>query len=156
MRGPLARRSNDMKELSDTTRRHADRVLATARSRFLGLWQGKGGGLYGLGYALTFVGLEVRALGSEIAASDTAAGFITGQLIGYVVRISIDSILNAFYALLWPVLLLQSLGVWAACFLVGGFLLWSYAGRHRAEARFPELREARLARAQRRRRGTTP
>jgi len=137
-----------MNELSDTTRRHAAEIFARARRRFLGIWQGKGGGLYGLGYALTFVALEVRALGSDIAASDSAAGFLAGQVFGYLIRISFDSILNALYALVWPLVLLQSLGVWAAGALTGAFLIFACAGRHRLDAWFPEVAEARLAKRQ--------
>ncbi len=141
-------RGNDMNELSNTTRRHVAEIFAWARRRFLGIWQGKGGGLYGLGYALTFVALEVRALGGEIAASDSAGSFIAGQLFGYLIRISFDSILNALYALAWPLVLLQSLGVWAAGALTCALLIFAYAGRHRLDAWFPELREARLAKRQ--------
>jgi hypothetical protein len=141
-------RGNDMNEISVMTRRHAETISTWARRRFLGLWQGKGGGVYGLGYALTFVALELRAFGGEIAASDSAAGFIAGQMFGYLIRISVDSLLNALYALVWPLVLLNSLGVWLACALTGAFLIIAYAGRQRLEAWFPEVREVRLAKRQ--------
>ncbi|HMB73890.1 MAG TPA: hypothetical protein VKQ06_09985 [Gammaproteobacteria bacterium] len=125
-------------------RREPRTLLSLSRSWLARLWQAKGGGFYGLGYVVTFVWLEFRSLTGEIAQSTDVGSFLAGQVFGYLIRFSLESFLNVAVALVWPVLLLQSLGVWAIPLLAAGFVGFERAARPHAEAWFPELRAARL------------
>ena len=92
------------------------------------MWQAKGGGFYGLGYVVSLLVLEARTLTGDIAASDGVTAFLTSQLVGYVIRFSAESFVNAMLAFAWPMWLFQRLGPWAIPILVGGYLAFEYAG----------------------------
>ena len=78
------------------------------RTWFAKVWKVRGGGLYAVGYALTFAYLEVRSLISEIAEADGVVDFFTGQLIEFFVRFMSESIMNMIQAFMWPVSLIQA------------------------------------------------
>jgi len=118
------------------------------RAWLLGLWQARGGGFYGLGYVLTFIGMEVRTFTSEITGSDSVSDFVLQQAFEFISRICIDSFVNVFLALLWPAFVLQRLGGWGILALIGGYLGFEYGLRRLVETWLPELREARARREQ--------
>lgn len=71
------------------------------------VWRSYGGGLYAVGYAVTFLYLEARTLVTEIAASDGVLDFLSGQLLQFLLRFSTDSIMNMVHAFTWFIPLLS-------------------------------------------------
>jgi hypothetical protein len=67
----------------------------------------RGGGLYAVGFAARFIFLEVRTLVSEIAESSSVGEFLSEQLIEFVFRFAMDSIMNTVEALIWPVYVIE-------------------------------------------------
>ena len=65
------------------------------------VWTAHGGGLYAVGYAATFVYLEVRTVLEEVAQADGVVDFLTGQLFEFIFRFAVDSLLNMVQAFLW-------------------------------------------------------
>lgn len=121
------------------------------RDAWLRVWRARGGGLYGIGYLVTFITLEVRMVLGEAMDSDDALQFIASQATEHVLRYFTESIGNMVQAFIWPLLLISWLG--ASLGLITLFSLYAgfeYILRPLAEARFPELREDRLARAEKR------
>ena len=77
------------------------------RTWFAKVWKVRGGGLYACGYAITFVYLEVRTIIGEVAESESIGQFLREQLIEFVFRFALDSLVNLIQALLWPVRVLE-------------------------------------------------
>lgn len=67
----------------------------------------------------------------------------------YLIRISIDSFVNAILAFVWPALLLEWLRGWGVLVLVVGFVVFARLCAPAIESWFPELREARLQKQRR-------
>jgi hypothetical protein len=109
------------------------------RAGLLGIWRARGGGFYGLGYLVTFVLLEVRLLATEVAQSEGVAEFVGSQLLEYLFRVGILSLLNVVQALIWPLLVLGQTGPWGLALLPLGYLAFERWLRPRVEAAFPEL-----------------
>ena len=112
-----------------------------ARAAALRLWRARGGGFYGLGYVIAFVVLEVRSAADEVAGADGVTGFVTGQLAGFLLRFTIESFLNGFLALLWPLFVIDRLALWGAAMLGAGYFVFERWLRPLAEAALPELRK---------------
>lgn len=94
------------------------------RRWFRRLWEVRGGGLYAVGYAATFIWLEVTSLFGEIAGADSVQQFVSGQLFDFVFRFFSESIANMVKAFMWPVYIIEirpPLGILA---LAGVFLLF--------------------------------
>ena len=70
------------------------------------VWRVRGGGLYALGYIVTFVLFEIRTIAGEIASSSGVGDFVSSQLAEFVMRVAVDSILNMVLAFIWPVYVL--------------------------------------------------
>jgi hypothetical protein len=140
--GRLARDLRTVQEISRDPRS----IYPRARGWFVALWARNGGGFFGLGYVVTFVVLEAMTLASA-AANSTSSGFIVAQAVQYVFRISIESFLNAFLAVLWPLHLWRWLGVYSLVVLAAGYLAFEFALRPFIERWFPELAQARIERA---------
>ncbi len=77
------------------------------RSRFKKVWDVRGGGLYAVGYILTFLYFEVRTIISEIADATGLTDFLSDQLLGFVIRFATESLVNIVKALMWPVYIVQ-------------------------------------------------
>jgi hypothetical protein len=138
--------------------RHARMVWEDPRSAstlmrdgLLRLWAARGGGLYGLGYVVTFLWLEIRLVVSEFDASGGILDFVTDQLVEYLFRLGFMSLANMAMAFVWPALLLDRMGAWALVLLGLGYLAFEHGLRPILEQRFPELR--RKPKASRKKRG---
>ena len=77
------------------------------RTWFGKVWRVRGGGLYAVGYALTFSYLELRAIGRELLEADGVIDFFTNQLFEFVFRFLSETIVNMIQAFMWPVFLIQ-------------------------------------------------
>jgi hypothetical protein len=134
-RGRLKRLGLQAKTLWNDPRSAGD----LAREGLIGIWRARGGGFYGLGYLVTFVILEVRMLIGEFQESTSVAGFLTTQLLEYVLRVGLLSLVNALQAFLWPLLTIAAVGAWAIPVLAGGYFAFERWLRPLVEAEFPEL-----------------
>lgn len=68
----------------------------------LGAW------LYGLVGSATFLWLELSGMWAEWKEAATLGEFLTGQFWEYI--FSVESIMNAWYAAIWPIYWLGQLG----------------------------------------------
>ena len=80
---------------------------AKFREWFAKVWKVRGGGLYAVGWAVTFLYLEITTLLGEIAGADGIVDFFTSQLLEFLFRFMGDSIRNMVMAFMWPVDIVQ-------------------------------------------------
>jgi hypothetical protein len=74
------------------------------RAWFRKVWEVRGGGLYACGFAVTFIILEAGSLSDDVLG---IGALFNGQAISFVIGFIIDSLMNTFYALIWPVYVVQ-------------------------------------------------
>lgn len=94
------------------------------RRWFRKVWESRGGGMYALGFAVTFLYLEIVELFSEDIPQLFSINILSSELVEFVVSFIIDTLLNTLMAFLWPVTLIQwqwPLGIIA---LVVGFTIF--------------------------------
>ena len=98
------------------------------RTWFRKVWEVRGGGLYACGFAVAFLILEIGSLADDV----TGIGAIfNGGAIGFLIEFIIDSFMNTFYALIWPVYIVQWTPPWGAIALgVAYWLFPTYAKPH--------------------------
>ena len=86
-------------------------MLETAKELFRGwfakVWKVRGGGLYAVGWAVTFAYLEVTTIIGEIIGADGIIDFIKSQLLEFMLRFMGDSLKNMIMAFMWPVFIVQ-------------------------------------------------
>lgn len=112
------------------------------RKSLVGIWQARGGGLYGLGYVITFVANEVPRVISSFSEIIESAESVLGAVLEWLLRFGADTFESMLYAFIWPVFVLQSLGGWGIALLVGAFIVFEKLLRPLVEAAVPELRAA--------------
>lgn len=78
-----------------------------ARKWFRKVWDVRGGGLYAVGYILTFLFFEAKTLIDEIAESTGLGDFLSDQLLGFLLRFIVGSFENMIKAFMWPVYIIQ-------------------------------------------------
>lgn len=84
----------------------------------------RGGGLYAVGYALTFVYLEFRAIFREIGEAEGIVDFFTNQIIEFLFRFLSESLVNMISAFMWPVYMIQLWQPYGIILLVGMFVIF--------------------------------
>ncbi len=82
-------------------------LKAGFRKWFAKVWKVRGGGLYAVGWAGTFVFLEAKTLIREVAEAEGVVDFFTSQLLEFFLRFMSDSIANMIQAFMWPVFIVQ-------------------------------------------------
>ncbi|MGI9271760.1 MAG: hypothetical protein ACR2QT_08300 [Woeseiaceae bacterium] len=65
------------------------------------VWLAYGGGLYAVGYALTFIYLEAQSILEEVLEADGLVDFLTSHLLEFFFRFLGDSISNMVQAFIW-------------------------------------------------------
>jgi hypothetical protein len=91
------------------------------RTWFRKVWEVRGGGLFACGFAAAFVIFEIGSLADDI----TGIGAVfNGEVISFMLGFIIDSFMNTFYALIWPVYVLQWAPPWGAIAL--GIAYWLF------------------------------
>jgi len=103
----------------------AEKAHGWFRTWFAKVWHVRGGGLYSVGFALRFIYLELSTVVSEIAESSSVGDFLSNQLIEFVFRFAIDSIMNTIQALMWPVYVIQLSPPYGAIGLGMAFLMFT-------------------------------
>ena len=92
------------------------------------MWKVRGGGLYACGFAVTFIILEVGSLADDVTG---IGALFNGGAISFLIGFIIDSFMNTFYALIWPVYIVQWAPPWGAIALgVAYWLFPTYAKPH--------------------------
>lgn len=81
-------------------KRIIDKPHGWFRDWFRKVWKVRGGGLYAVGFAVTFVIFEVGSLQEDIAQ---VGSVFNGELISFVINFMIDSFTNTLKAFAWPV-----------------------------------------------------
>jgi hypothetical protein len=109
------------------------------RAWFAKIWKVRGGGLYAVGWAVTFAYLEVTTVIGEIAEADGVVDFFTSQLLEFFLRFMGDSIKNMIQAFMWPVWIVQWRPPVGAIALGGAFMLFpTYVKPHITAWLFPD------------------
>ena len=70
------------------------------RTWFRKVWKGRGGGLYAVGFAATFLYLEVISLADDVLG---IGALFRGEAIDFFVNLVIESFTNTIAAFMWPV-----------------------------------------------------
>ena len=109
------------------------------RDGLIGVWRARGGGFYGLGYLITFIVLEIRLVVGDVSESEGVVDFVSNQMIEFIFRFGIQSFINGFLAFMWPVYVLDWLGVWSIAMLVAGYLVFERVLRPIVEGWLPGL-----------------
>jgi len=81
------------------------------RSWFRKVWKVRGGGLYALGFAATFIFFELGSLSDDVLG---IGSLFNGQAIEFIVQFFIDSFTNTLKAFMWPVYVVQLAPPWGA------------------------------------------
>ena len=89
------------------------------RNWFRKVWKVRGGGLYALGFAVTFIYFEIGSLGDDILG---IGSLFNGQAFEFVIQFFIDSLTNTVKAFIWPVYVVQLALPWGAIALGVGFV----------------------------------
>ena len=71
------------------------------RRWLVNVWNAHGGGLYAVGYAVTFLYLEARTILEELIEADGPIDFLTNHLFEFIFRFMSDSIMNMVQAFIW-------------------------------------------------------
>ncbi|MFP6817316.1 MAG: hypothetical protein VB949_16845 [Pseudomonadales bacterium] len=133
--GRIARHLGVLREIRDEPRR----IVSLMGDGLFSTWRARGGGFFGLGYLIAFVVLELQMISTEVRGSDGVVEFFTSQIVEYIFRFAVQSLVNVILALIWPVYVLQWLGGWGLVALGGGYLLFEKVLRPYVEGWFPQL-----------------
>ena len=117
-------------------------MLETAKELFRGwfakIWKVRGGGLYAVGWALTFAWLEVTTIIGEIFEADGVVDFFTSQLLEFMLRFMGDSLKNMVMAFMWPAFIVQwRMPLGAILLGLAFFLFPTYVKPHISKWLFP-------------------
>lgn len=91
------------------------------RDWFRKVWDVRGGGLYALGFIVTFVYLEVIDLFDDVMG---IGAVFNGQVFDFIIDFFLDSLMNTVEALIWPVDIAQWAPPWGAIALGLGYWLF--------------------------------
>jgi hypothetical protein len=90
------------------------------------VWDARGGGLYACGFVIAFVWLEFTTLVDEFSSSNGITGFFSGQLVQFLLRFTVDSLVNTVNALIWPVHFIRFSPPWGFVILGALYLVFTY------------------------------
>lgn len=88
------------------------------RNWFRKVWKVRGGGLYALGFALSFAYFEIGSLGDDIMG---VGSLFNGHAVQFLVQFFVESFQNTLKAFVWPVFVVQLAPPWGAVALVVAF-----------------------------------
>jgi hypothetical protein len=81
-----------------------ERSKSGFRTWFRKVWEVRGGGLYAVGFAITFMYLEVLSLADDVLG---IGALFRGEAIEFFVNFIIDSFMNTIAAFMWPINVIQ-------------------------------------------------
>ena len=118
-----AAKSRSVKQLiGDGARALPEKSHGWFRSWFRKVWKVRGGGLYAVGFALTFIYFEIGALGDDILG---IGSLFNGQAIEFIIDFFMDSLANTLKAFMWPVYVIQIAPPWGAIGLGLAFITFT-------------------------------
>jgi hypothetical protein len=91
---------------------------------FARIWNVRGGGLYAVGWAATFLYLEAASILGAFSDATGVVDFLTSQLLEFVFRFLGESFVNMGLAFAWPVFVLQWHPPLGPVLLAAAFLLF--------------------------------
>ncbi len=94
------------------------------RRWFRKVWESRGGGLYALGFALTFGYLEIVELITDDIPTLFSINILGNELFSFLVQFVVDTFKNMLQAFLWPVGLIQWQWPMGILLLAAGYLLF--------------------------------
>ena len=74
------------------------------RNWFRKVWKVRGGGLYAVGFTVSFLVFEIGSLSDDILG---IGSLFNGQAVDFLVQLIIDSFTNTIKAFMWPVYVVQ-------------------------------------------------
>lgn len=81
------------------------------RDWFRKVWKIRGGGLYALGFAISFIYFEIGSLGDDLLG---IGSLFNGQALDFIIDFMIDSFTNTIKAFMWPVYVVRLAPPWGA------------------------------------------
>lgn len=109
------------------------------RGLLVGIWTAKGGGFYGVGYVIAFAFFEIRMVVEDFVEAQGVEDFVFYQLVETVLRLGWMSFINAFQALLWPLMVAAWWEGGGLVLLLGGYAAFEYLLKPHLDRLFPEL-----------------
>ena len=88
--------------------------LNVVRRSLRTVWDAKGGGLFAVGYVITFVWLEMTMFVGDVLAAESIGGFFGEQIFEMLFRYLGESLQNMIAALIWPVYVIKIAPPWGA------------------------------------------
>ena len=82
-------------------------LLSVIRRSIRTVWDARGGGLYAVGYVITFVWLEIAMFVDDIVSAASVGEFFGAQLFEVFFRYLGESFQNMILAFMWPVFVVQ-------------------------------------------------
>ena len=90
------------------------------------LWRKHGGGYYALLAVGTFVYMEVQSLAQSFSGSEGVGDFVKSELLGTILTLGLETIVNTLLAGVWPVMWVRWMGVTPAfAWAGGGYIFWA-------------------------------
>lgn len=114
-------------------------IAVKLRGLLVQIWGAKGGGFYGVGYVIAFVFFEFRMVFEDFAEAQGVEDFVFQQLIETILRLGWMSFINAFQALLWPLLVAGWWDGGGLLLLLGGYVVFEYLLKSHLDRLLPEL-----------------
>ena len=102
--------------------RHAEGML---RRWFRNVWAVRGGGLYAVGFAVTFLYLEIVEIITDDIPTLFTINILSSDLIDYVISFIVDTFMNFVSALIWPVPVVSFAPPWGAVGLGIAFVVFN-------------------------------
>lgn len=88
------------------------------------VWQSRGGGFYALGFAVTFLYLEINDILFDDIPTLATINVLSADIADFIIDFVIDTFMNTMAAFMWPVWLIQWQSPWGIGLLVAGFALF--------------------------------
>lgn len=114
-------------------------IVVKLRGLLVEIWGAKGGGFYGVGYVIAFAFFEVKMVVDDLAEAQGVEDFVFHQLIETVLRLGWMSFINAFQALLWPLMVAAWWDGGGLVLLLAGYAAFEYLLKPRLDHLLPEL-----------------
>lgn len=88
------------------------------------LFRARGGGLYACGFVVTFLWLEATTFVGQVATSSSLAAFLAEELLEFLFRFAVQSLVNTVLAFIWPVFVIELSPIYGAIALGALYLLF--------------------------------
>jgi hypothetical protein len=102
--------------------RHAEGML---RRWFRNVWAVRGGGLYAVGFAVTFLYLEIVEILTDDLPALFSINLLSSDLFELIVSFVIDTFMNFLTALIWPAFVVTFAAPWGAVALGIAFVAFN-------------------------------